>query len=124
MIDITGVDLVKFAQKVYDLSVPQGLGFLHFKSGGLSEEDARELIEKWENMKPTNTALSMDYVHGRACKMHVRKEGGKLLIADTWYDHTDSQFEELLKSFSIELTSKSKHGVACNCNDCNIKRGR
>jgi hypothetical protein len=29
MIDITGVDLVKFAQKVYALSVPRGLGFLH-----------------------------------------------------------------------------------------------
>jgi hypothetical protein len=29
MISITGVDLFSFAQKVYELSQPQGLGFLH-----------------------------------------------------------------------------------------------
>ena len=30
MIDVTGIDLVEFAKKVYELSVPQGMGILHF----------------------------------------------------------------------------------------------
>jgi hypothetical protein len=37
MIDISGIDLVKFAQAVYELSKPQGLGFLHFSPGPLEE---------------------------------------------------------------------------------------
>jgi hypothetical protein len=32
-IDITGVDMVEFVKKVYELSLPQGMGFLHYQEG-------------------------------------------------------------------------------------------
>ena len=33
MIEITGCDLSVFIKKVYELSAPQGLGFIHAKDG-------------------------------------------------------------------------------------------
>jgi hypothetical protein len=62
--------------------------------------------------------ISMDYVKGRACKMTVWKKGGDLQIRDSWYDHTDDQFDELLSTFNISRGSKGEHGAACNCSDC------
>lgn len=114
------VDLVKFAQKVYELSVPQGLGFLNFALGGLSEEDAKDCIID----NPTSTTvLSMDYVHGRSCKMHVYNREGKWWLPQVWYDHTDAQYNELLKTFGLEtLVFEEGHGIACNCVDCRRKR--
>ena len=91
MIDITGTDLIKFVKKVYELSQPQGLGFLHYQEGGLSDEEAKTLIK--EN---GNYVVNMDYVKGRACKMIVFRKNNKLLIQDSWYDHTDNQLKELL----------------------------
>lgn len=95
MIEITGIDLKKFAQKVYELSVPQGMGFIHAKSGGLSDEDAQALLDKEKN--DSRIALLMDYVHGRACKMTVFKEEGKLFMRDSWYDHSDWSLSQLMK---------------------------
>jgi hypothetical protein len=115
MIDITGVDLVKFAQKVYELSSPQGLGFMHFTPEPLSDEEAKELVDL---NKDSKYPLSMDYVYGRACKMTVFAEEGKLEIHDSWYDHTDKQFKDLLSEFGIKLDLHKKHSPACNCIDC------
>ena len=117
MIDITGIDLVEFAKKVYELSVPQGMGILHYTPEPLSDKVAKQLVRA-----EGSSALSMDYVSGRACKMHVRRENGKLTISDTWYDHTDRIYTELLDSFGIKRQSDSKHGCACNCIDCQSVR--
>ena len=95
MIDITGSDLVKVAQAVYDLSKPQGMGFLHAKSGGLSDEQAKSLIQEGR------IALRMDYVSGRACKMTVFRDQGKLLIRDNWYDHSENQLMELIDRIAV-----------------------
>lgn len=62
MLEVTNVDLVKMAQVVYELSSLQGLGFLHAKSGGLSEVDAKKIVEREEPLG--RIALSMDYIHG------------------------------------------------------------
>ena len=32
-IDVTGIDLIQFIKEVYKLSVPAGLGYLHFRDG-------------------------------------------------------------------------------------------
>jgi hypothetical protein len=112
------VDLVKFAQKAYELSSPQGFGFLHAVSGGLSEEDAKSCICDEDRY----SVLNMDYMHGRACKMFVTKSDGKWLLPDRWYDHTDKQYKELLQTFGIELPIDAEHGCACNCVDCQRKR--
>ena len=111
-IDITGVDLVVFVKKVYELSVPQGLGMLHFKEGRLSDEEAKEIVGRGY--------ISMDYVHGRACKMKVFKKDEKLYIPDRWYDHTDYQLNELLETVMPGVKNynlKNEHSPACNCRD-------
>ena len=117
-IEVTGIDLVKFTQKVYELSRPQGMGFLHFTPEPLVESEAKQLVQPDD----ARNLLDMDYVRGRACKMHVWKEGDKWFISDAWYDHTDRAYDELLSAFGIKRTQiDSEHGVACNCMDCQSK---
>lgn len=94
-LDVTNVDLVKLAKEAYALSRPQGLGFLHATEGDLSDEDARAIVERDANDRIC--ALSMDYVHGRACKLTVRRRDGKLLLDADWFDHSEAQMAELRK---------------------------
>jgi len=98
MIDITGVDLVRFVKEVYALSVPQGMGVLHAQIGAMSNEDAETLVNR-ESMP--HVALSLDYVRGRACKMTVFRNGERLEIDDKWFDHTDAELAELLRRVGI-----------------------
>lgn len=117
-IDVTGIDLVKFAQAVYELSSPQGLGFLHFTPEPLSEEEAKQLI----HVDDKYCVLKMDYVRGRACKMYVHVKDNRWTIPDTWYDHTDRIFKQLLDAFQIKRKEDVKHGIACGCMDCESTR--
>jgi hypothetical protein len=117
MIDVTGVDLVKFAQKAYELSSPQGFGFFHFTPEPLAEDRAAAMVER-----EGHCALSMDYVDGRACKITVFRKGDKLEICDSWYDHTDEQLKKLLEAFDIKFEAASEHGCACNCAKCRVER--
>ena len=119
MIDITGVNLVELTKKAYELSMPAGLGFIHYKPEPLSDPEANKIVDGFKNNK--NVALNLDYVNGRACKLVIFREGRKLTIRESWYDHTDYQLEELLKSVFPEAVDELKeiqHGVACNCFDC------
>ena len=119
MVDITGVDLVEFVNAVYDLSVPQGMGFLHATDAPLTDEEAKLYILDQES----RSAVSMDYVKGRACKIHVRRDGEKLVLPDTWYDHTDRIYDQLLGKFGFSRkTAEDAHGCACNCMDCQSER--
>lgn len=95
MIDITGVNLVKFVQEVYNLSKPQGMGFMHFTPEPLSDSDAARVIDESKN--DTFIELSLDYVNGRSCKMTIFKDGDKRFIRDAWYDHGPSLLKELLE---------------------------
>lgn len=99
MIDITGVDLKELAKAAYDLSRPQGMGFLHFEEGALTDEEAASLIQ--EGSRGDRFPLDMDYVKGRACKLHVIKEGDKLYINDRWYDHSENDLIELLDRIGV-----------------------
>ena len=90
------LDLVKFVQDVYSLSSPQGLGFLHYQPGDITTEQATKLVARF--VEDERIALSLDYVLGRACKMVVfRSKGGGYELPDSWFDHTESQYAELLK---------------------------
>lgn len=120
MIDITGIDLKMFIKKVYELSKPQGYGFLHYQEGNLTAEEAEVFLAHSND----RIAIDMDYVKGRACKMVVFKENGKLFIQNAWYDHTNDQLRELLlltlpkdKKCQAEDIDK-KHNIACNCEEC------
>lgn len=117
MVEITGTDLREFAKAVYDLSRPQGLGMLHYTTEPVTDD----LIDHYINDSDDQIALSMDYVRGRACKMRVFREDGKLFIPQLWYDHTDEAFKKLLTQFGIASPEPEKHGVACNCPECELK---
>lgn len=126
IIDITGIDLKAFVQKVYELSAPAGLGFLHFKEGGLSDEEAHELTQR---SYCHDEAIHLDYVNGRACKMVVYNRHPKtgeegLFIRAPWYDHTDKQLLELLHFFGINEEIGAEHNVGCECLICKAKRTR
>ena len=97
MIDITGVNLIEFVKKVYELSVPVGMGFMHAEPGGLTSEEAAVYIDV-----DNRIVVSMDYVKGRQCKMTVFEEDDKFVIRDQWFDHSDSALEQLLKSVGVE----------------------
>ena len=120
MIDITGVDLQQFVKDVYDLSVPQGLGFFHAREGGLSDQDADDILSRGNDW----SVFNMDYVHGRACKMGVSKKNGKLFINSPWYDHTDEQLQELLSRHNIDISDQKDHGISCECYDCKKRRAK
>ncbi len=95
MIDITGVDLKLFIKKVYDLSKPQGLGFLHYTEGSLMDEDIDNILK---HANYNDVILSMDYIKGRACKMVVFKIDDKMWIHDNWFDHSKEQLSILLNT--------------------------
>lgn len=122
MIEITGVNLIKFIRKVYELSIPQGIGILHYKEGILSNEEVISLLH------PLNPIIiDMDYVKGRACKMQVFKIKENLFIRDNWYDHTNEQLRELLKhalpnDVKFQVLDCQEHSVVCECIDCQVKR--
>jgi len=123
-IDVTAIDQIKFIKEVYNLSLPQGLGFLHFKEDKLTDEEAKELLDVWKNDK--QFALDMDYVRGRACKMTVFRDGDKLYIRTPWFDHTNSQLAKLLRKVlpeeELSLLKEEKHNISCNCKICQEKR--
>lgn len=91
MIDITGSNLVSVVKAAYDLSSPQGLGFLHYEDGGLSDEEASHFVNEGSPVP-----VSLEYVKGRACKLSVFRQGGKLFINDFWFDHSEDQLLQLI----------------------------
>ena len=99
MIDVTHLDIRKMVKAAYDLSSPQGLGFLHATPDSLTDEEIDQILSRGTE----NSPVDMDYIKGRSCKFHISKDDeGRLSIYDSWYDHSDSQLEELL--------SRSKKG--------------
>ena len=90
--DETKVDDV--IRAAYDLSTPQGLGFLHARPGGLDDETIARIKESESGLY----AASMDYVHGRAVKLTIRRDGDICYIpADSWFDHSLDHLRELAK---------------------------
>ena len=124
-ININGVNLIEFVKEVYRLSVPAGLGWLHFTEGELTDEEAKEILDIWKNDK--QFALDMDYIKGRACKMTVFRKENKLYIRSPWHDHTDIQLKKLLKvawpkDKPFPELEPEEHGIGCYCVDCQSKK--
>lgn len=97
-IDITGTDLRKFVAKAYELSQPQGMGFLHFTEGPLDEATISAILDV---RNPGYCLLNMDYVHGRSVKLGVYVRDGRWLINSRWYDHTARQLHALLAADGV-----------------------
>ena len=101
MIDITRADLRLVIREVYALSSPQGMGLLHFKRGELTDEEVDAILASGTPLHP----VSMDYVNGRSCKFSVTFRDGRRLIGDRWYDHSESQLDQLLKTIGVTRTA-------------------
>ncbi len=107
-IDVTGIDLVKLTQLVYQYSECLGMGILHYKPGDeLSDDEAKQLVKE---TSCSRFALNLDYVHGRACKFGVFKRKSTFrqmmtqnkwyqwfCIENTWRDHSFEQVKELIE---------------------------
>lgn len=96
MIDVTEYDLAALIKNAYTLSVPMGLGMLHFKAGPLSDEQVCAIIEAGAYHSRSEIAVNMDYVNGRAVKLTVFRKEDRLYIRKEWYDHSDADLKELL----------------------------
>ena len=102
MIELKDVNIRDFVKEVYILSSPSGLGFLHSKEGGLTDEEVDKILHGGDTSR---IVANMDYVNGRSCKMGIFRdvESGKIYIRDSWYDHSREELEKLLEKFGIEL---------------------
>jgi hypothetical protein len=101
-LNVTGVDPKELAKAAYRFSRLQGLGFLHAKEGELSDEEAQTLV----NHGRGEIVLSMDYVHGRACKFTVWQRNGQLFIRDSWFDHSPYDLQDLLDAVGKKDAAK------------------
>jgi hypothetical protein len=106
---VTGIDLVKLTQQAYALSRPQGMGFLHFTEGELSQADAQKLVDRSSGQ--SRIALSLDYVVGRAVKLTVFKDKIGLFMDTRWFDHTDEDLRKLLKACDVPEVEIAKVGT-------------
>lgn len=98
MIEVTGIDLGKFARKVYELSAPSGNAHKR-----LSETMLGVVLKQHGERGWKRFVLDMHKVHDRLCNMTVYESAdGKWYINNAWYGHSEEQFEELLKAFNIK----------------------
>lgn len=103
-LELHNVTARQLIQAVYAHSRPQGLGFLHFERGPLSEEDTDLLIEAQRD----DQHINLDYVNGRACKFYAVKRGENWYTSTEWYDHGESDIEGLLKTLKQERCEVSE----------------
>ena len=106
LIDITGANLTDLIMVVYSLSVPQGLGYLHYETNNITNKEAAEIIEHFKArdlMHGYRCILHIDYLKGRSCKFYVFERDGKRYINRRWYDHTDQQLKSLLKAVGVNV---------------------
>jgi len=83
------------AEEAYENSTAQGMGALHFQSGGMSKEMLDDIIDYYRKFD----RLYLDYLAGRCCKVDAEMVEKKALRlrAGLWNrDHTLSA-EELLE---------------------------
>jgi hypothetical protein len=119
MIRIPQEKVSQLIANVYAMSVPVGMGFLHFKPGELDKDTLIQLHTEFANRlawckdhpRPAewlfpDTLLIMDYIHGRQCKFSIGYYRGELVINDYWYDHSEAQFTELLRRCDIDAKNK------------------
>jgi hypothetical protein len=96
---IPDAKLPALIRKVFELSSPQGMGYLHHDANHtLSDEEVAHIIDC--GGRP---GIHMDYIKGRSCKFHLflNKETGEYYSLDIregfWYDHSPAQLAELVK---------------------------
>lgn len=100
---VTSDKLRDLISRAYELSQPQGLGHLQYHGGELPEKELDRLLDVahhagWRNV--TGRGIHLDYVLGRSVKLSIKCDDEGYFLVDRdkwWYDHSEAQFEELLK---------------------------
>lgn len=106
----TEQELPAFVAAAYELSRPQGLGFLHFEAGPLPPNAVAEIVAQPAHRR---FRLSMDYIGGRAVKMtvHVDPDGRLWIEADHWHDHSPNDLAALAERLGLtaeEVSDKAQ----------------
>lgn len=95
-IEIKESQIIPAINAAYNLSVPVGMGFLHYTPEPLTSEELNELAVFHSN------SISLDYVKGRGVKFNIFREtvNGeyKYYIREKWFDHSEDQVLLLLKA--------------------------
>lgn len=68
-IDITGIDKAKLLQELYLGTRALGMGHLHDKPSGLSDNEAKEIVEHKVKNQGGDGKIWFDYVAGRPIKI-------------------------------------------------------
>jgi len=101
-IDVSAADIKLLIKKAYELSLPLGLGMLHFRSGELDEETVELLVSRPRGPVRGVSRIHMDHIHGRAVKMTIYIKDDKKYIAASWHDHSPTELELLLREIGVK----------------------
>lgn len=90
-------DLSDLLRRAFDMSRPQGLGYLHHRPEPLTDAEADLCFEGGP------VAASADYIRGRSVKLTVwrRKDAPGYEVHDHWFDHSDTAWAELLAPYRV-----------------------
>ena len=77
----------------YDLSRPQGMGYLHFDEKPMTKGQAEQVIASSQR----GNRVSLDYVSGRAVKLSIFRDDAGWFLEDNgrWFDHSASAWVSL-----------------------------
>jgi hypothetical protein len=77
-INIKGIDKARILQALYNKSHPIGMGFLQYRPGDMTLEEARELVGGKDSgdypFASHNTGGYFDYVYGRPLKIDLSRD--------------------------------------------------
>ena len=127
-IDVTDVPLETLVRAAYGPSRQHGLGC--FDRAGwrdLSEEQVAEIIDRNKpkelsdgSIYTPHVAVCMDYVNGRSIKFSVKRIGGRHVIHNRWYDHSDDELRDLLERVGIgrDVVDKARAAEDAHMAEC------
>jgi hypothetical protein len=97
------IDPINLIQLVYELSVPVGMGFLHFEPGPLSYKDSQGIFNNSHRTADDGSVeVNLDYVKGRGCKFNFTfKDEYCEFQIDRWFDHSDATLSKLIEQCYI-----------------------
>lgn len=67
MVSIKGLSKAKVLAALYNASHPQGMGFLQYTPGDMTEQEAQALLDQHGH-------FSFDYLKGRVMKVDIRSD--------------------------------------------------
>ena len=96
----TTKSLKEILQAAYENSKPQGLGYMHYTPGPLTDLEVELFLSSSKRISNKKESYDFDYIKGRALKFsfEVNEDVVSILPGkQEWYDHSDEQLK-LLKT--------------------------